>query len=78
MNNKWILWIGIVVVLILFVLVWQFAPAINDWLAHASFRIIMLVLTFAVGWLVGRYGGKGPNGERKERNARNITEAQDR
>ena len=39
--------------------------------------IIVLTLTFAAGWLLGRYGGRR-NRNRDQENARNITEAQKR
>ena len=39
--------------------------------------IIVLALTFAAGWLLGRYGGRR-NRNRDQENARNITEAQKR
>lgn len=77
MNKKWTLWAGLVLILIIFILIWQFAPAIQRWLANVFIDIIVLVLTFAAGWLLGRYGGKR-NRNRDEQNARNITEAQKR
>lgn len=55
----------------------QFAPAIQRWLANVFIDIIVLALTFAAGWLLGRYGGKR-NRNRDQENARNITEAQKR
>ena len=53
----------------------EFAPAIQRWLANVFIDIIVLVLTFAAGWLLGRFGGKR-NRSDNEKNARNITEAQ--
>ena len=44
-------------------------------LANVFIDIIVLVLTFAAGWLLGRFGGKR-NRSDNEKNARNITEAQ--
>ena len=58
------LWAGLILILVVFILVWQF-------------DIIVLVLTFAAGWLLGRFGGKR-NRSDNEKNARNITEAQKR
>ena len=55
----------------------QFAPAIQRWLANVFIDIIVLALTFAAGWLLGRYGGRR-NRNRDQENARNITEAQKR
>lgn len=77
MNKKWTLWAGLILILVIFILIWQFAPAIQRWLANVFIDIIVLVLTFAAGWLLGRYGGKR-NRNSDEQNARNITEAQKR
>ena len=55
MNKNWMLWAGLILILVVFV----------------------LVLTFAAGWLLGRFGGKR-NRSDNEKNARNITEAQKR
>ena len=72
------LWAGLILILVVFILVWQFAPAaIQRWLANVFIDIIVLVLTFAAGWLLGRFGGKR-NRSDNEKNARNITEAQKR
>lgn len=75
MNKKWTLWVGLVLILVLFILIWQFAPAIQRWLANVFIDIIVLVLVFAAGWLLGRFGGKRSR-SREEENARNITQAQ--
>lgn len=77
MNKKWTLWAGLILILVIFILIWQFAPAIQRWLANVFIDIIVLVLTFAAGWLLGRYGGRR-NRDRDDQNARNITEAQKR
>ena len=77
MNKKWTLWAGLILILVVFILIWQFAPAIQRWLANVFIDIIVLALTFAAGWLLGRYGGRR-NRNRDQENARNITEAQKR
>ena len=77
MNKNWMLWAGLILILVVFILVWQFAPAIQRWLANVFIDIIVLVLTFAAGWLLGRFGGKRNRSE-NDKNARNITEAQKR
>ena len=77
MNKKWTLWAGLILILVVFILIWQFAPAIQRWLANVCIDIIVLALTFAAGWLLGRYGGRR-NRNRDQENARNITEAQKR
>jgi len=58
MNKKWTLWAGLILILVVFILIWQFAPAIQRWLANVFIDIIVLALTFAAGWLLGRYGGR--------------------
>ena len=68
MNKKWTLWAGLILILVVFILIWQFAPAIQRWLANVFIDIIVLALTFAAGW----------NRNRDQENARNITEAQKR
>ena len=79
MNKKWTLWAGLILILVIFILIWQFAPAIQRWLANVFIDIIVLALTFAAGWLLGRYGGRrNRDRDRDEQNARNITEAQKR
>ena len=77
MNKKWTLWTGLILILVVFILIWQFAPAIQRWLDNVFIDIIVLALTFAAGWLLGRYGGRR-NRNRDQENARNITEAQKR
>mgnify|MGYP007081806180 FL=1 len=77
MNKKWTLWAGLILILVVFILIWQFAPAIQRWLANVFIDIIVLALTFAGRWLRGRYGGRR-NRNRDQENARNITEAQKR
>lgn len=77
MNKKWTLWAGLILILVVFILIWQFAPAIQRWLANVFIDIIVLALTFAAGWLLGRYGGR-LNRNRDQENVRNITEAQKR
>ena len=77
MNKKWTLWAGLILILVVFILIWQLAPAIHRWRATVVIDIIVLALTFAAGWLLGRYGGRR-NRNRDQENARNITEAQKR
>ena len=77
MNKKWTLWAGLILILVVFILIWQFAPAIQSGATNGFIDIIVLALTFAAGWLLGRYGGRR-NRNRDQENARNITEAQKR
>lgn len=75
MDKKWYLIGGLLVVLIVFLVLWNFAPAIQRWLASVFVDIILLLAAFAAGWLFGRFGGRRPRND-EERNIRNITEAQ--
>ena len=77
MNKKWTLWAGLILILVVFFLIWLCAPAIQRWLANVFIDFFVLALTFAAGWLLGRYGGRR-NRNRDQENARNITEAQKR
>ena len=77
MNKKWTLWAGLILILVVFILIWQFAPAIQRWLANVFIDLNVLAQNFAAGWLLGRYGGRR-NRNRDQENARNITEAQKR
>lgn len=77
MDKKWYLIGGLLAVLIVFLLLWNFAPAIQRWLASVFVDIILLAAAFAAGWLFGRFGGRRPPKD-DERNIRNITEAQKR
>lgn len=74
-NSKWIIGLGLLVILSLLLLLWKFAPAIQQWLADTLLEIIILLATFATGWLLGRFGGCRRR-SREEQNARNITKAQ--
>ena len=67
--------LGLLGILIVFLLLWNFAPAIQRWLASVFVDIILLLAAFAAGWLFGRFGGKRRRSD-DERNARNITQAQ--
>lgn len=75
MNKNWMLWAGLILILVVFILVWQSPPPSSGGWPTYLFDIIVLVLTFAAGWLLGRFGGKR-NRSDNEKNARNITEAQ--
>ena len=69
------LWAGLILILVVFILVWQFAPAIQRWGATGLIAYPGLVLTVAAGCRLGRCGGER-NRSATEKNARNITEAQ--
>ena len=71
MDKKWTIGLGLLGILIVFLLLWNFAPAIQRWLASVFVDIILLLAAFAAG----RFGGKRRRSD-DERNARNITQAQ--
>lgn len=75
MDKKWTLLIGLALIALVFGLLWHFAPAIQRWLADVFLDIIILLATFAAGWLFGRFGGKKRRDPQKE-NAHNMTQAQ--
>lgn len=75
MDKKWTIIIGLALIAAAFGLLWHFAPAIQRWLADVYLDIIILLATFAAGWLFGRFGRRKPRDPDKE-NARNITQAQ--
>lgn len=75
MDKKWTIITGLVLIAVVFGLLWHFAPAIQRWLADVFLDILILLATFAAGWLFGRFGGKKRQAPEK-RNVRNITEAQ--
>ena len=75
MDKKWTIGLGLLGILIVFLLLWNFAPAIQRWLASVFVDIILLLAAFAAGWLFGRFGGKRRRSE-DESNARKITHAQ--
>ena len=75
MDKKWTIGLGLLGILIVFLLLWNFAPAIQRWLASVFVDIILLLAAFAAGWLFGRFGGKRRRSG-DERSARNITQAQ--
>ena len=45
MNKKWTLWAGLILILVVFILIWQFAPAIQRWLANVFIDIIAVSYT---------------------------------
>ena len=75
MDNYWTFGWGLLGSLFVVLLRWNFAPAIQRWLACVFVDIILLLAAFAAGWLFGRFGGKRRRSD-DERNARNITQAQ--
>ena len=65
--KKWILWSGLVVIVILLILLWQFAPQIRQWFAATFMWLCALILVFIAGWLIGRYGEHQHRKHKEER-----------
>lgn len=55
MNKKWIVYIVLIVVALVLVIV--FSKNIYFWLSNQLWKILLLLVTFAAGWLLGRFGG---------------------
>ena len=65
MKNKiWIIWTAVALVTLLLVVV--FAENIRNWVANTIVDILIYVIVFAAGWLLGRYGnhGRKPDSDR--------------
>ncbi len=55
MNKKWYIYIALAV--IAFVLIVVFSKNIYLWLSNQLLKILLFVVVFAAGWLLGRFGG---------------------
>lgn len=73
MNKKWIIWIAIG--LIAFVTTICFASEIQVWFMSKITTLLILVITFFAGWLLGYFGSRR---SKEAKNAQNITRAQDK
>lgn len=72
-SKKYLIWSA--VLLAAFITVICFASEIQVWFMSKLTSLLILVITFLVGWLLGRYGSSKSR-SREEENIRNITEAQ--
>lgn len=72
-NKKYLIWGA--VLLAAFITVICFASEIQVWFMSKLTNLLILAITFLVGWLLGRYGSSKSR-SREEENIRNITEAQ--
>lgn len=61
MNKKWIIYTALV--LIAFVAIICFASEIQVWFMSKLTSLLILVITFAAGWLLGYFGHKSKNGK---------------
>lgn len=72
MNKKWIFYIALG--LIAFITTICFASEIQVWFMAKLTSILIIIIAFAAGWLLGRFGGRRPDPQAE--NVRNITQAQ--
>lgn len=74
MNNKtkWIIYGALVLIALLLIVI--FSKNIWNWFENILVDLLIYAIVFAVGWLLGRFGGR--RSSREEQNVRNITEAQ--
>lgn len=72
-SKKYLIWGALL--LAAFITVICFASEIQVWFMSKLTDLLILAITFVVGWLLGRYGG-GRNNNRDEESVRNITKAQ--
>ncbi|MEG1612275.1 MAG: hypothetical protein RRZ83_02650 [Alistipes sp.] len=71
-SNKYLIWA--VVIFIALATAICFASEIQVWFMSKVTDLLILVVVFAAGWLLGRFGTRRRT--RNEENARNITNAQ--
>lgn len=57
MNRKWIVYIVLIVVALVLVIV--FSKNIYFWLSNQLWKILLFVVTFVAGWVLGRFGHGG-------------------
>lgn len=70
-KTKWIIYSALVLIAVLLVVI--FSKNIWNWFENILVDVLIYAIVFAVGWLLGRFGGRR---NREAENARNITEAQ--
>ncbi|MEG2064508.1 MAG: hypothetical protein RRY23_05120 [Alistipes sp.] len=56
MNKKWIIYIAIAI--ILFVTILCFASEIQAWMMSELTSLLIIVVAFVAGWLLGYFGRK--------------------
>ena len=76
MDKKWTIGLGLLGILIVFLLLWNFAPAIQRWLEFGKPRYAFLVTGGNIDSMVAHYTAAKRRRSDDERNARNITQAQ--
>lgn len=71
-KTKWIIYAALALIALLLVVI--FSKNIRNWFENVLVDLLIYVIVFAAGWLMGRFGGKRSG--REVENARNIAEAQ--
>lgn len=65
MDKKWTIGLGLLGILIVFLLLWNFAPAIQRWLASVFVDIILLLAAFAAGMALRTFRRQTPPQRRR-------------
>lgn len=73
MNKKWIIYISLSLIAVITIIC--FASEIQVWFMSKLTSLLILLITFVAGWLLGHFGPGRRTSDEKQ-NARNITEAQ--
>lgn len=71
-KTKWIIYGALTLIVLLVIII--FSKNIWNWFENVLVDVLIYLIVFAAGWLLGRFGGRRRSGT--EQNARNITEAQ--
>lgn len=71
-KTKWIVYGSLALIAILLTVI--FSKNIWNWFENVLIDVLIYLVVFATGWMLGRFGGKRRT--TTEENVRNITEAQ--
>lgn len=72
-KTKWILYGALALIALLLVVI--FSKNIWNWFENMLVDLLIYLIVFGAGWLLGRFGGSRRR-SRDEENVRNITQAQ--
>ncbi len=72
-KTKWIIYSALTLIVVLLIVI--FSKNIWNWFENVLVDVMIYLIVFGAGWLLGRFGG-GRRRSRDEENARNITRAQ--
>lgn len=71
-KTKWIIYGALALITLLVIVI--FSKNIWNWFENVLVDVLIYLIVFGAGWMLGRFGGKRRS--RDEQNARNITQAQ--